>query len=705
MDRKNKTAFGGITGCVLLFALASVPARLSSIRFFNIDTPISISLKKESPSYLAFKMLGTSMQNEISLASSNEELSAKRIVLETHEESINFDNATTRTTVSATNVQKRVQVEKIYSKKFVLEEVKIEKAAQDFKNLVNEQQENEQLLNSLSAKQRIRVEKAQAESKILDQNWNEPVSFTEEAKEALKSTYQASTSPSGANSAGSDQPTIAQASPDQNEGDSSRLGFKVWGQLEITGGLAITNEHHLEIRRLHEGIPQEIGSVDLKQGHYSIEVPELVGVVTAKLVDKSGHVLGDASMRLTSLPATRTKTAMLVNAPKLSVAPRPEISGMAPTIYSLDGKPKSPAGAVINFLKGAEEQKLSSDASFRLSSVSKGSSTVARAAAENYLETTLLMTSGHEGKIPLFPNTMIAALREIVSSQRQMSLDSRLGTVIWGAVKMDDKPVRGLTVKLESQSDAKVVYLNEMMLPDPSLQSTSANGLYVFLNVEEGFHAVSAYRGDAYFGHANVLVEQQAVAIGDIESSTRSEVASIKVFDAFSGQPVPAKISMQGKGEVIMANDGSALVSLPVISRLSMMNIETVPTYFQANYFYNDADAYIHVPLVQQSWVMGIKTARGIPDIPDGGLIVGFVPTAEYEVYLAAEEGYQKNNIVYFDYAGRPTAKGQPGGGFILFNVRPDTHEVVVVDKTDRLQSQVVPVDPRAISVLRFNME
>src|SRR5690606_18871488 len=139
--------------------------------------------------------------------------------------------------------------------------------------------------------------------------------------------------------------------------------------------------------------------------------------------------------------------------------------------------------------------------------------------------------------IPIFPKSMIKAMKEIVSEQRMINLNDPTMPIIWGQAKVDGKTVSGVSVEIESAPSIEPIYFNEWMLPDINLKATSSNGLYAFIGVPEGLHAVLGRRGEQYFSHQNVVVQRGAVAIGDLESAHRAELAPLRIYDAFTGEP------------------------------------------------------------------------------------------------------------------------------------------------------------------------
>lgn len=179
----------------------------------------------------------------------------------------------------------------------------------------------------------------------------------------------------------------------------------------------------------------------------------------------------------------------------------------------------------------------------------------------------------------------------------------------------------------------------------------------------------------------------------------------LKVYDAFTGQGLGANIDMQSLEESISVMGGT-VVSLPAVNRFGFIRaLPQESDYVSARYLYNDSDVSVNVPLVKWDWLVRIKEYLKIQDLPSVGAVVGFVPSENFEVYLAGYDNFPTSNIVYFDAEGKILSdnKGIKGGGFIIYNVPEDTHEVVVygVD-SHKINSRVVPVDKGSLAVLTY---
>lgn len=479
---------------------------------------------------------------------------------------------------------------------------------------------------------------------------------------------------------------------------------RVTGPIELTRGLAVTNEHHIEIRRSDEGIFREMGRVDLAKGNYSIDIDEASGAIVARLIDKTGTVLGEGSIRLSQLHIGEGR---LVFGPRLEVSPSPSWKGRVSYRYPNVNK-QTVASTRVSTFGGQNILNFGDHGELDLENIAKNTTTVVRAEAPDHMPTTKIITvSSTPFEVPLFPNSMVEALRSIVADQERIPL-SRLAesSVVWGTVSLDGTPISGVTVVSESEPEATVIYFNEFLIPDPKLTATSASGQFAFVNLQEGFHALLARRGDAYFGHQNVLAEAGSVALGDIENTLRTESVKLRSFDAFSGEPIVTIANLQSLSESVDMANGSASIVLPQVSRFSMIYAETSPEYIPANYFYNEEDSYIHLPMVSQAWLSEIKTVAQINEQPETGTVIGFFGEEKYEAYLASKDQSPAMSIVYFDATGRLVSgnQGVAGGGFVMFNIPKGAHEVVIVGtSSERAHSKIAPIDVGSVSIMSFS--
>jgi hypothetical protein len=688
-----------------------LPGKLGGTKFIPIYETLTIRAQKNSPPHIAFEGL--------------------------YEVPTKDDQWSTIEKKSAINLATHLPGEAIRSpaallaKKVVLPEMVLVKTSEV---LIAESEQYKDLrerswVQELPAHQVQRLEEAQRHSDIANQDWRPPT-LVEMAREKLQTSavqekpqskiYVAAHTPDGETKtevpranidlSGNEQTILASlnaASPTNSEtaGGSSNLNsLRVVGPLEITGGLAVTNEHHFEVRRNDRGVYKELGKVDLMQGLYNIDVDDISGTVVARLVNKEGKILGEGSFRLGL--ATERRNNVVVG-PKIKIAPHTDYSGSIASLYNAKAEDAAPSMTKVSFVQGASEMAVKKDGVFAMDNVVKRSSTVLRASAPNHMQTSAIIISGQEFKAQVFPTKMISALQNIVFDQRSSSVSSTDNSqIIWGKVALDGKPVAGIEVFNENDPELTPVYFNSFMIPDPQLKTTSDNGLFAFVGANQGFQSIVATRAGAIFGYQNVVVEMATVAQADIESTIRKEAVAVSVYDAFTGEPSSAALDLQSLEEKTEVVGGAITLMLPPISRLGILRAQPeINEYVAAKYIYSDSDSYIHVPLVRWSWLNAVKSYLRLDDQNSVGTLVGFVPDEDFEVYLAGHDDFDRKNIVYFDMQGRilQTGKGASGGGFIIYNTPAGTQEVVVLgEKSKKMYSKVVPVEEASLAVLSF---
>ncbi|QDK43706.1 hypothetical protein DOM22_00240 [Bdellovibrio sp. ZAP7] len=634
----------------------------------------------------------------------------------------------------------------LFAKKVVLAEMTIQKQVETVATNVRSEASSagvgysadDAWMSQLSNAQRNRLQAAQVRDDVLNHDWQQEPSWAESAAAALEKSglinsrgdvlspnNKKGVAVNGVRGESLDRPSVQRSSAsdvNQNSFASSANGSdgsqsfvggnnssdittgvrRIVGPIEITGGLAVTNEHHIEIRRNDEGVLKELGRVDLMKGTYNIDVEQTTGTVVARLVNKEGKTMGEGSFRLNRLVAG---TQNFLSGPKIKVEPHPDYTVALTGAYNSKANDAAPAQTRVTFVKGVSDVKVNREGIASMENVTRGSSTVMRAAAPKHLETTNLIVSGKESRSTLYPESMVTALMDIIAQHRNESYEG-VPSLIWGKVMLDGKPVSGIEVTVETAPDLKPIYFNQFMMPDMNLTKTSDNGLYAFVQVPTGFHSLLATRSDSIFGYVNVVSEQGAVAQGDLEATMKNESVPLRVFDAFSGEPISATITMQSLAEDLAVPTGATTISLPHLNRFGLTRVHADGAdYIPARYVYNDNDDFIHFPLVRWEWLRAIKAFMKINEMPKSGLIVGFVPDEDFEVFLAAYDNFNQQDIVYFDMQGRilQNRKGAAGGGFVIYNVPEDTHEVVVTGtRTQKIYSRVVPVDANSLSVLNF---
>lgn len=477
---------------------------------------------------------------------------------------------------------------------------------------------------------------------------------------------------------------------------------KITGKVILRNGAALT-DGHIEISKKEDGAHVSLGAADPKTGSFSIPLGSSSGTIIATVYDKNGNKTGQGSVRS---PQSSEKSDEL----KIPVVPASD--KVAAYFYQFDkelskkdsAKKYARYGAIQNntYFASLDTNK-NSDASgdVAVDNILSSSWLLARTEAKGYYPALSLVSESQN--IPLFREAFVQALISLNRENQVQSSYQENNSVIWGQVKFDGSPIAGIKVETEFSETHKTVYFNNLMIPDPQLTSTSENGYFAILHLPEGFHTLLAYRGDEQFSYANVQTEEGTISHTNIEATFQTEAANIKVYDAFTGKGISTSIDLQSLDDTIFINQQSEVRLQPILRHSLMRSIPQDGEYFSAMYIYSEKSDEILVPHIRKDWIDRTRNTRKINEEPKKGTIVGFFSEEVVgDVYLSHDENYLRNNIVYFNSLGEPVDYPAAGGGYILFNVLPGTHSVVVVDAdTDKIDSTVVPVETEIINIIK----
>lgn len=488
---------------------------------------------------------------------------------------------------------------------------------------------------------------------------------------------------------------------------STNNGHIVVGLIEINDGLAVTNEHHIEVRRYEEGTFQEKGTVNLIQGTYQLDLQNPKGYILARLVTSGGKILGEGIGRVSDVKWNKLAPHL---GPKINITKKVDIKGRSVSAYS-EGKssplPQSSKGKAGVF-KGYVSHELDKTGKIAFDNVVSNSSSNLVVQVNGHMTTQQVIVSSNEFENVIYPQKMIEALKSVVSEQKQINLNDPNLSVIMGQVVFDKKSVSGIKVQLENYPEIEPIYFNALMLPDNKLTTTSENGYFAFIGAPDDMHHVVALRGENYFGHINTKVNAGIVSYAKIESTIKTEQTEIKVYDAFAGTPKAAELTLQSLTEKTeIDQNGFQTVFMPSVERWSLLHALPDSQYQSAYYSYTDKTDYIYVPLISKNWLYSLVTELKINIYPSSGIIMGFVHDEDFSVEIPNYENL-KQNIIYFDYAGRIVKQksGSQGGGFILFNLPTDIYEVLVIgSKSQKIYSRIAPIKPQDLYVFNFKLD
>jgi hypothetical protein len=488
-------------------------------------------------------------------------------------------------------------------------------------------------------------------------------------------------------------PALKAALLAENPEDSAALQslkapLRASGKIRLAEGMA-AGDRSLRVKHVVDGRTQELGDINMKKGTYSIPLSSTEGVIRAEMLDETGTPIAGGEVRY--------GTSDILNQSEIVLSPENQLSLVTiPFNKVSQGTPEQGSAARPSHKNtlastGIPSEHLalglnlrdSSDPSGELttSHISNDSWALVRSRASGQYQTLTLVSPKSRNFIPMFPEKVIRAF-----AGPHQSLEDYAG-MMWVRVTYKDRELEDVELSIEG-SDLKPVF---------------GNGYYIFSDLNPGFYQLVARKQGRLLGHTNVVVDNGAVAVGEIQVPDQWAMVPLKTFDAFSGEPVPARADLQSL-ETSVFSEGETLVQLPRLNRLSYAYLFARDgEYLNCETLYNDQNSSLPVPMVKEVWVESLRKLRKINTFANTGVIIGFVGTGEYEIYLPQDENYAAENVVYFDSVGNLVASPVPGGGFIMFNVNAGVQAVTMVDKSTHLiNTQLVPMDPGTHFILSF---
>lgn len=480
-------------------------------------------------------------------------------------------------------------------------------------------------------------------------------------------------------------------------------GFKIEGHLGLDASTPYLPGYHFEIHWMREGVSRAAGEIFPNQDwRYGIEVSELIGSVRVDLFDGYGSLVAFGNLRLSpDLQAGDMRNALI------QLQPARRVAGVFKDFVRSFANDKSSFKAQARTKMAIDEEtEFVPDKEGRLNvdGVAPLSSTFAYSEGEGFYPAIHTLHAGVTQSMTLMPEKTVTALQQIIAEQRNSSsYVAPNGSLVWGQVTSQGKPVAGIRVEVANETSARAVYLNSLLIPDPTLHATSANGFFIFVDLPAGYYSLRAYHGPQFYGFGNVLTEPGTVSYATLESSVHRAPFEVRAFDAFTGEEQAGNIHFQALGDQSIAIAGYGVLDIPVSRQIGLAWFEPRESDFvnSIHAYYGNAD-HLHVPLVRRSWIEGLQQQAVAVPQPEKGTFVGFVAQGGYEVRLPHLPKDTPMQIVFFDSQGRMVAGPVAQGGFVIFNIPAGGETIVLRHASGETQSQVIPVDAGQTTIVRF---
>lgn len=456
------------------------------------------------------------------------------------------------------------------------------------------------------------------------------------------------------------------------------------GLVELTKGLAVTDRHKLKVSLAFASHEIEQATVDLSTGTYSIKRPQDdSGMLVAELVDPHGRLIGKGESHISEVLKDPTR--------RLYVTPIfGALFGSLNDVYQ-----KPTPGADIRFTNTDVRTKSDKAGKYKFESVMADSQVILSTSKEGYWGSRLVAETASPLDINLFPNRMIEALHELVG----VEVDINKG-IIWGKVESGGRPTAGATVEMSDANSIGPIYFNQLMLPDKNLKQTSANGLFAYLKVYPGVHAIKTINMGREYPSRIVSVDSANVSSIRIESLSTA-AGRILVYDALDGEPLEASVRIAGTEKEAMTNEGQIGVRYYKGSDLMFVEADAGATHYVGRITVPRVANVFKMPMIRKAWLNELSGQARVSRHPSAGVVVGFVQGEDFTIGLPSH--LVSAEVLYFDSMGRFSGRqtGQSGGGFVIFNVEAGLQQISVLPLDgEGFASKVIHSDSSGVHLL-----
>lgn len=459
------------------------------------------------------------------------------------------------------------------------------------------------------------------------------------------------------------------------------------GTLEMTKGLALTDNREIIVYRQIGGTKLGYGQVLLQEGRYEILVEDpRSGIVAAELLE-DGVMLGRAEILMPEVLQNLKSPEGLKEIPIKLEPVLDQVIAENVSAYSYYSKQKIKNSKVrINDMLDANTRIFNS-------------TIIVKTEKEDHWGNISMGSSKQIFMNILNPDATIKALSDILGIKK---LKEQMG-IIKGEVSIAGHPVEGAQIEVLTANDLlKPVYFNSF-IPDPNLKETTGNGQYALVGLNPGSYLVRAKYKGKYLSPQAALVDAGYVTQVnfDVQKPSLSEAF---IFDIQTSELLSGSINFVGSEHRVSAQ-ARKLISFSGNNGVQFLEVQADdPSYYLTRVTVDKSEKEILIPMISQDWLNALLSRLKVNSIPETGLIIGTARELSYSVELDPNAYNEETRIVYFDHRGQLIAGGTyvpAGGGFVAINVNPGIRSLFNrYQGTKHVKITTMIVDDSAINVL-----
>ena len=468
--------------------------------------------------------------------------------------------------------------------------------------------------------------------------------------------------------------------------------YVISGGIELKKGLAFFGS--MEVSWVVGDHELQVGSINVPDAEYEIEVSQLIGDIIISLYDNNDELIGEGVFDLTIAPSGSEFIAAniqvlpidwdyagkVVHSDGLGIGVNKAVDNVEVALYSFNDSTLSDSRGEFHFYNWKKSN----------------SRTLAIASKEGFKDSIFMLDSKQSAEITLFTNKYIDSFFSFLNELGIYEVEEK-GTIFGEIIGIANRS--GFKVSLEK---AKPIYIMQAGFATIDAKETFANGLFSFVGLQDGDYELLIEKNGEILDSRIVVVEQGKVSPIRVDLSKVQK--HLEFFDPFEPERDIASIELSffdGAEEINLNQDNRSKLTLSRGADPSLLDMNTPVTPSRTLISRNKG--LQKVPFISDKKLLELADSKDMTI--ENGLIIGFV---EAETAFGAgivENGFDK--IIYFDLNGEPTDPVEGAAvGFMISGFPQGLSSVFVETLEDKiiLASDLVFSDHDAISVIHFDI-
>ncbi len=479
------------------------------------------------------------------------------------------------------------------------------------------------------------------------------------------------------------------------KGDPAQAGlYIVNGGIRFAGGLAyLMNEMSLHLYREQDGHQKDMGYVKADEAHYEIVVPKLSGDLVLELRHYTGQLLGLSRISLSDV-ASQLPGQSVISDLELVIQPSyDEISGqVVPEQVTAASRELQQSLVVEQFYSGAKAL-LESDGIFRVPGFEPGSTIYLKAQAKGYAPSIWQAQVGRHHRVQLTDERDLKVIAKELGLRHPWTEYS----YITGRISGYGEKLDGYKVDVVD-SQARVVYLNDLGIPDVSLDRTGRSGQFIALSPNQNETYLRAYKGGRIYPAQLAVRAAGQVFRMRFDHPTDQNLELQQDSVLAEGEPLRARLM----GQEIFVQGDEQSVPFTVDGGQSYLEVEVAETiqHMAAKVYVSESAERIEVLRPTNAQLLRLIERSGQALRAEMVHLVGFYQS-QRRVLL---NGQPAGSLVYFDKNGEFVSledADRKAYGFLIANQQPGLTRVEFQHRDQATQKVMdIRLEPATVQLL-----